>query len=271
MTKLSCLPPPVLAGVVRERTAAAAAAGIKNCLYDGADMIDLHLSCLEKDDTDTLRGIIGASRLPVLALNYNRTAAWTDAGLDEETRVESLLRGVEAGAAGIDMQGYTFHAPSRAAFCGEDRWSFTKASPKEVVTDPAVIDRQCGLIERVHGMGGEVLLSCHPGVVLNCEQVVDLALFFEKRRPDIIKLVTLCDGEEALLEGFRTMRALKREVRTPVSFHLGGRAGSMSRIVNPMLGGHMIFCVDRYGENSTMDQLDLRTARTVVDGLRKML
>ena len=126
-------------------------------------MIDLHLSCLEKDDTDTLRGIIGASRLPVLALNYNRTAAWTDAGLDEETRVESLLRGVEAGAAGIDMQGYTFHAPSRAAFCGEDRWSFTKAGPKEVVTDPAVIDRQCALIERVHGMGGEVLLSCHPG------------------------------------------------------------------------------------------------------------
>ena len=52
MTKLSCLPPPVLAGVVRERTAAAAAAGIKNCLYDGADMIDLHLSCLEKNDTE---------------------------------------------------------------------------------------------------------------------------------------------------------------------------------------------------------------------------
>ena len=99
----------------------------------------------------------------------------------------------------------------------------------------------------------------------------DCYLRMEKRGPDIIKLVTLCDGEEALLEGFRTMRALKREVRTPVSFHLGGKAGSMSRIVNPMLGGHMIFCVDRYGENSTMDQLDLRTARTVVDSLRKML
>ena len=38
-----------------------------------------------------------------------------------------------------------------------------------------------------------------------------------------------------------------------------------------MLGGHVVFCVDRYGENSTREQLDLRTARAVIDGMRKML
>ena len=41
-TSLSRLPAPVLAGVVREETANAAIAEIKNCLYDGAGMIDLY-------------------------------------------------------------------------------------------------------------------------------------------------------------------------------------------------------------------------------------
>lgn len=48
MKRLSELDSPALAGVVHERTAAAAIAEMKNCLFDGADMIDLHISCLEK-------------------------------------------------------------------------------------------------------------------------------------------------------------------------------------------------------------------------------
>ena len=271
MPRLSTLRAPALAGVVRERTCAAAAAEIRSCLYDGADMIDLHISCLEDATPDALRRVIGISPLPVLALHYNRTCEWADAGASEEERTEALLRAVEAGAAGIDMQGYTFHAPSRDAFCGEDQYSFTKPAPREVVTDAAVIERQCALIERVHGMGAEVLISCHPGVAMSCEQVVDLALFLVRRGPDIIKIVTVGKDEDDLTEGFRTMAALKREVRTPVSFHVGGRACALSRIVNPMLGGQILFCVDRYGPNSTLEQPELRTARAVVDGIRKML
>ena len=102
---LAHLPAPALAGVVREKTEAAAKAEIKNCLSDGADMIDLHLSCLEKDDVETLGRIVEFSKLPILALHYNRTYDWGDAGADEEARVASLLRAVEAGVAGIDMQG----------------------------------------------------------------------------------------------------------------------------------------------------------------------
>ena len=37
--------------------------------------------------------------------------------------VEEIVReaksAVDAGAAGIDMQGYTFHAPSKDGFCGD--------------------------------------------------------------------------------------------------------------------------------------------------------
>lgn len=66
---------------------------------------------------------------------------------------------VEAGAAGIDMQGYTFHRPSKDGFHGENRYSFTVGNPKEVMMDPDIIEKQCALIEKVHAKGAEVLLS----------------------------------------------------------------------------------------------------------------
>lgn len=271
MKKLSTLHAPVLAGVIREKTQAAAIAEMKNCMYDGAGMIDLHMSCLDSTDVETLRKIIHSTKLPILALNYNHTFEWEDAGYSEEERIESFLRAVEAGAAGVDIQGYTFDVKSKNGFCGEDKYSFTKGNPKEIVTDTSIISKQCEFIEKVHERGAEVLLSCHPGIPMNTSQVVELALFLEKRNPDIIKIVTAATNEDELLESFKTMLQLKKEVKTPVSYHTNGAAGSLSRIINPILGGHMIFCVDRFSASSTMEQLDLRTARAAVDNIKKLM
>lgn len=271
MKKLSELSAPALAAVVKEKSVKAAIAEIKNSVYAGADMVDLHLPCLLERDVESLGKIISSSSLPVLALHYNQTYEGADAGFSEEDRVECLLDAVRAGAHGIDMQGYTYDIASKSAFVGEDKYSFTKGNPKEVVTDAAVISKQCELIERVHSMGSEVLLSCHPGIFMNCEQVVDLALFLEERRPDIIKIVTRADTEDQLFETIRTMPVLKREIKTPIAFHASGEAGRLSRIINPTLGGQIAFCVERYNEASVMEQVDLRTARAVVDGLKKIL
>ncbi len=268
--KLSELKAPALAGVVREKSVRGAIAEIKNCYLDGAAMIDLHLSCLEETDIESLKRIMASSRLPVLALNYNNTYGWESAGLSEEERVESLLRATEAGASGIDMQGYTFDTESITGFHGEDKYSFTKGNPKEVVTDENVIEKQCRLIERVHSMGAEVLLSCHPGIFMTAEQVTELALFLEKRKPDIIKIVTIANTEEEMFESIRAMSLLKKALKTPVSYHAAGKAGSLSRIINPLLGGQIIFSVDRYKESSTFEQLDLKTVKTIVDSIEKI-
>lgn len=267
---ISDLPSPILAGVVREKSTNAAIAEIKNCMYDGAGMIDLHLSCLENTDVSHLTEIITAAKLPVLALNYNRTCDWQDAGYSEDERTDSFLRAVDAGAAGIDMQGYTFDIDSKNNFCGEDKYSFTKGNPKEIVTNETVISKQCEFIEKIHSKGAEVLLSCHPWIPMNCRQVVELALFLEKRNPDIIKIVTVAATEDDLVESFKTMITLKKEVKTPVSYHTNGKAGSLSRIINPILGGRIIFCVDKFSESSTMEQLDLKTVKAIVDNIKKI-
>jgi hypothetical protein len=270
MKKLSNLQAPAIAGVVREKTIRSAIAEIKNSTYSGADMIDLHMSCLDSCDTDTLKAIISASKLPVLALNYNINYDWTQKGLSEEERVDSFFRAIDAGAAGVDIQGYTFDAKSKDGFYGEDKYSFTKGNPKEVVTDSKVIDKQMEFIEKVHSKGAEVLLSCHPGITMNSEQVVDLALFLEKRNPDIIKIVTLATNEEELIESIKTMSLLKKQVKTPVSYHASGKAGMLSRIINPILGGQIAFCVDHYSESSTLEQLHLKTVKNIIDNIKKI-
>ena len=271
MRKISELESPIIAGVVREKTVKSAIAEIKNCMYDGAGMIDLHMSCLEDLSLEKLEEIVRASNLPILALNYNRNYDWQDTCFSEQERVDSFLLAVKAGAAGIDMQGYTFHEPSKDNFCGEDKYSFTKGNPKEVVTDETIISKQMELIEHVHSKGAEVLLSCHPRIPMNCQQVVELALFLEKRNPDVIKIVTAAMNEDDLVESFKTMVALKKEVKTPVSFHVNGKAGSLSRIINPILGGQVIFCVDRFSESSTMEQLDLKTVKSIVENMKKII
>lgn len=271
MKKLSQIKAPAIAGVIRQKTVSAAIGEIKNCIYNGADMIDLHLSCLEANDVDTLRRIVDSSKLPILALNYNKTVDWNNANLSEEERTATFLTAVEAGAAGVDIQGYTFHAPSKDEFCGEDKYSFTKGNPKEVVTDSEIISKQSEFIEIVHSKGAEVLLSCHPGIVMNSTQVVELALFLEKRNPDIIKIVTSATKEDEMLEAIKTMLLLKKEVQTPVSYHANGKFGGLTRILNPALGGQIAFCVDRFSETSTMEQLDLKTAKTTIDCLNKII
>ena len=271
MKRLSKLPAPALAGVIREKSTRSAIAEIKNCAIDGATMIDLHISCLEDSSAESLERIIASSKLPVLALNYNNTYTWSAAGYTEEERVASLLRAVQVGAAGIDLQGYTYHLPSKTGFCGKDQYSFTKGNPKEIVTDEEIISKQCALIEQVHSMGAEVLLSCHPGIPMTSEQIVDLALFLEKRNPDIIKIVTKAETEEDLAESIRTMLLLKKEVKTPVAYHANGKMGMASRIINPLLGGQIAFCVDRYNEGSTMEQIDLRCSAAIIENMKKLI
>ena len=271
MKKLSEITPPALAGVIREKTVRAAIGEIKNCFYSGADMIDLHISCLENKSIETLKEIISSCKLPVLALNYNSDYSWNDCGFSEEERTKSFLDAVKAGAAGVDIQGYTFDTKSKGGFYGEDLYSFTKGNPREIVTDEKTIAKQCDFIETIHSMDAEVLLSCHPGIPMNCQQIIDLALFLEKRNPDIIKIVTIANTEDELAESIKTMSVLKKEVKTPVSYHAGGEKGSLSRIINPILGGQIAFCVDRYSESSTFEQLDLKTAKLIIDNIKKFI
>ena len=112
------VPAPMLAGVVKEKTPETAISEILNYYQLGATGIDLHLSCLadEYKNVESIKRIVDASPLPILALNYNQSYEGPIYEADDEAKTELLLKGIEAGAAACDIQGYTFDLPSKTAF-----------------------------------------------------------------------------------------------------------------------------------------------------------
>lgn len=254
---------PLLAGVVKERTVKTALDKIHYFEENGATAIDLHLSCLD-DEYKTVEGIkqiVDGTSLPILALNYSRRYDWTEIDESEEDRAELLLKAVEAGVDAVDLLGYSFDVASKEKFVGEDKYSFTKNNPLEIVTDEQVVEKQKSFIDRVHGAGKEVLLSTHPNIPMNGEQVIDLVKFLAERNPDIIKIVTRCNTEAELTEAFETMRRLTAlNLPQKISFHCCGEMGRMTRLVNPILGSYMCFCTKADDGNRIKEQLDIVTA-----------
>ncbi len=266
---------PVLTGVVRARTVWEAMKQVRESELKGAKGIDLHLSCLndEYKNVESIKKIIEFSKLPILVLNYNQTMEWDVYETSEEERINLLMMGLEAGAAGVDIQGYTYDRPSHFAFdekFADANYSFIKNKPREVVVNPEIIKKQTELIERVHSMGGEVLLSNHLLKPMKTEELVDLCHFLEERKPDIIKIVCHCDTEEEMLESFRSMMTLKREIKTPVTLFCNGKTGMYTRILNPIFGGYMVFTPASHDAYS-FGQLDLETAKRVYDGIECFL
>jgi hypothetical protein len=266
---------PVIIGVVREKTPKAAIAAIRNCEIYGATGIDLHISCLDVQyqTVESMRSIIASSKLPVMALNYNQRYDRSNIGADENTRLGLLLKAAEAGAAAIDMQGYSFDPDSQHRFnplFRDANYSFIKNEPKEIVVDPLIIDKQKEFIDRVHAIGSEVLMSNHTGIPMDSDQIIDYANFLLERNVDMIKIVTVANNDMELAESFKTMIRLKKEIPIPVSYHCSGTAGRLSRIINPMLGGFLVFCVDGYNEFSDFNQLYISTARTLFDNVSKI-
>ena len=56
--RLNLTHPPLLAAAVRCADPAEAIAAIRSCALHGADMIDLHISCLNQTDDETLARVI---------------------------------------------------------------------------------------------------------------------------------------------------------------------------------------------------------------------
>lgn len=268
------LPAPVYAAVIREKTPTQAIFAIKNAEINGAKAFDLHLSCLEEQyrTVENIKSIVECTNKPMLGLNYNITVDKGGYECSEEDRIALLMMAVDAGIAAVDFQGYTYDLPSKYGYVGDKDYSFTINNPKEVVTDENIILKQKQLIDKVHEKGAEVLLSCHPNIFMTKAQIIELAKFLEERNPDIIKIVTVCNTDEEMIEAFDTMIALKKEIKSAqIHFHCNGNTGKLTRIINPLLGAYMIFCVDKYEEGHTIDQLHLRTTVDIIEGVKKLL
>ena len=144
--------------------------------------------------------------------------------------------------------------------------TFGKA-PDELAKNPIAVDKQRKLIEEIHNMGKEVLMSSHLYRYAKAEEVLEIAYEHQRRGADISKIVTAANSEEEEAENIRITSLLKKELKIPFLFLSGGTHYKVHRLVSPMLGSSMSLCVWQYDELATRSQPPLRLVRFVTDNM----
>ena len=137
-------------------------------------------------------------------------------------------------------------------------------SPMELTHNPAAIDKQKRLIDRIHSLGADVVISSHMACPRTAEQVFEHLSEVAKRGADVVKIVTTVNTDEELAEAFRTTLLLKRELGKPFIHLCNGTYSRPHRFMGPALGVSIFFCISRYEPRYGMTQPTIRAMKSVL-------
>jgi 3-dehydroquinate dehydratase len=239
---------PLVTGMIQADNPNKCIAMIKNSIYDGADAFGIQLCQIKKEfrTEEHLKSIFASTaQRPIYITNYRYGY---NEGMTDEECMDGLIDGLKYGATLGDIMGDTF-----------DRSSL------ELTTNPIAVGKQKSLIDKIHNMGKEVLISSHVGLFLPCEKVLEIAYEHQLRGADISKIVTIANSEEEEMENLRITLLLKKEMKIPFLFLSSGTHYKIHRIVGPMLGCVATLCVQEHDEISTKTQPVLKSIRAVLD------
>ena len=184
---------------------------------------------------------------PVYVTNYR---SGSNQGKDDTELAGELITLAECGATVIDVMGDYF-----------DR------TVGELTVNEDAVKKQMQLIERIHAMGAEVLMSSHVLKYTPAERVLEIAMEHKKRGADISKIVTSATTMEEQIENLRIANMLKKELDIPFLFLSGGPYSTISRRLGGAIGNCMTLCVYEHDEFSTKAQPLLRDMKLIRDSL----
>ena len=231
------------------RTPETAIGRIRNANCLGADAYGLQVESLraEYHNRETFQRIFAEGRRrPFYVTNYR---GGSNKGKTDEELAQGLLLLAESGATLCDVTG--------DLFCKH---------PQELTEDPGAIKKQMELIEKLHGLGAEVLMSSHILAYTPAERVLEVALEQKRRGADIIKIVTAAGTMEEQIENLRITDLLKRELGAPFLFLSGGKC-TLHRRLGMRLGCCMALCVYEHDAYSTAAQPLLSTMKDIRDSI----
>jgi 3-dehydroquinate dehydratase type I len=240
-----------LVTIITDPTPDECIATMRNAAYDGTDGYGFMLDLLDQEfhtRHDFERMFAYAADRPILVMNY-RNGARAPRRTDEEL-IDSLLLAVEAGATMVDVVADIFDP-----------------SPLELSKRPEIVRRQQALVDRIHSMGGEVLMSSHTWQFMNAEETLGHFRHLEERGPDMVKIAMCARTEDEFLETMRATVAARRSLRSPFVHVCMGQYGKLHRVVSATLGSALVLCVQRYTATGHREQPLLRATRAVLDNL----
>lgn len=239
---------PTVTVMIQSETAANAVNTIRNAIYDGADAFGIQICRLAPHERAHLKEIFAsAAGRPLYVTNYR--FSYNEGKSDEEC-MQELTEALKLGGTLGDIMGDTFYK-----------------STDELTKNPSAIDRQKKLVDEIHEMGKEVLMSSHLYRYATADEVLEIAYEHQRRGADISKIVTAAYSEEEEAENIRITSLLKKELKIPFLFLSGGTHYKIHRLVSAMLGSCMSLCAWQYDDLATKSQPPLRFVRFVTDNM----
>lgn len=174
----------------------------------------------------------------------------------DDERATYLLQALACGATMADIRGDMF------ASCDG-----------ELTFNEIAVEKQKKLIEQIHGMGKEVLMSSHISydgkwTFLPREEVLKIALEHQLRGADMAKIVTNADTDEELTENFKTFFYVKEELDIELLFLCNGIKCLPHRLAGVLIGEPMVFVKERrYADDPKSGQQPIEIIKELTKNL----
>ena len=188
-----------------------------------------------------------ASPCPVYVTNYR---AFENSGKSDDELADELVELAECGATLCDVMG-----------------DYYDKTPGELTMNEEAIAKQMKLIERLHSVGAEVLMSSHICAFTPAERVLEIAMEHKRRGADISKIVTSATTMEEQIENLRITNLLREKLGIRFMFLAVGEYSSISRRIGGRLGNCMSLCVVEHDECATKAQPLLIDMKVIRDDL----
>ena len=127
----------------------------------------------------------------------------------------------------------------------------------ELTDNAEAIEKQKKLIDEIHALGGEVLMSSHVLKYTPSDRVMEIANAHKERGADICKIVTNSENDTQQIDNLMILDRLKRELGLPFLYLCGGKCDVLRRF-GGRFGCCMWLCVYRH------DDLAVKTQPTIV-------
>ena len=244
---------PLITGMILKSDPDSICYAIKNSIYDGADCLGIQLEYLKKEyktEENCRRIFSTCSGHPIYITNYRGRE---NKGCSDEELADELLKILKCGATLGDVMGSAFDNE-----CG-------MGIGLELSMKQEAIDKQMKLIDKIHAMGKEVLMSSHVLKFTPAETVLEIAYEQQRRGADIVKIVTAANSEEEQMENLRITALMKKELKIPFLFLSGGTHSKIHRMIGAQLGCVTYLAVREHDENAVPTQPTIKAAKAVRD------
>lgn len=240
---------PMLTVMLECETPELAIGRIRNANALGADAYGLQIESLKPEyhNAETYKRIFAEMGGRPCYTTYYRSHY--NVGKSDEELAQGMIALAESGATLVDVMG--------DLFCKH---------PEELTDNEEAIKKQMELIDKIHSLGAEVLMSSHVFKYIPADRVMEIALEQKRRDADVIKIVTGAGDMEQQIENLRITDLLKRELGAPFLFLSGGYC-SLHRRLGMKLGCCMCLCVYEHDAFSTPMQPLLSIAKKIRDDI----